>query len=82
MLSNENNCDETPLIYRLTADVPRQYVRQLAAVVVRWNYKDFDDRGSRLAMTVAQIAATGVPCFALTFCMIAASGVPRSRARE
>ena len=31
MLPNENNCDETPLIYGLTADVPRQYVRQRAA---------------------------------------------------
>jgi hypothetical protein len=45
MFPNENNCHETPLIYGLTADVPRQYVRQRAAVVVRWNYEGLDDRG-------------------------------------
>ncbi len=45
MLSNENNCDETALIYGLMADVPRQYAGQRAAVVVRWNYEGLDDRG-------------------------------------
>jgi hypothetical protein len=45
MLPIENNCDEAPLIYDLTADVERQYVRQRAEVVVRWSYESLDDRG-------------------------------------
>ena len=36
---------KTPLSYGLTADVPRQYVRQRAAVEVPWNYEGLYDRG-------------------------------------